>query len=146
TDHSKLSEEPDRLSISAVQSAREAIAEAGWSRTTIEADSTALVVGTSKGPIVDWIDSATAPPVRSSLKSDNSTAGRATVVNGLASLSGEIAKQLKLGFGPRLVLSAACASGLHAVIRAAMMIRSGEAKRAIVVAAEASVHPLFLGS
>jgi 3-oxoacyl-[acyl-carrier-protein] synthase II len=43
-------------------------------------------------------------------------------------------------------LSAACASGLHALIRGAMMIRSREVDRVLVVAAEASVHPLFLGS
>jgi 3-oxoacyl-[acyl-carrier-protein] synthase II len=48
--------------------------------------------------------------------------------------------------GPLLTLSAACASGLHALIRAAMMIRSGEVRQAVVVATEASVHPLFLGS
>jgi 3-oxoacyl-[acyl-carrier-protein] synthase II len=42
-------------------------------------------------------------------------------------------------------LSAACASGLHALIRGAMMIRSGEADRVLVVAAEASVSPIFLG-
>jgi 3-oxoacyl-(acyl-carrier-protein) synthase len=48
--------------------------------------------------------------------------------------------------GPSLTLSAACASGLHALIRGAMMIRSGEADRVLVVAAEASVSPIFLGS
>lgn len=45
--------------------------------------------------------------------------------------------------GPRLTLSAACASGLHALIRAALMLRAGEADRALVVAAESSLHPLF---
>jgi 3-oxoacyl-[acyl-carrier-protein] synthase II len=48
--------------------------------------------------------------------------------------------------GPCLTLSAACASGLHALIRGAMMIRGGEADRVLVVAAEASVSPLFLAS
>jgi 3-oxoacyl-[acyl-carrier-protein] synthase II len=48
--------------------------------------------------------------------------------------------------GAALTTSAACASGLHALIRAAMMIRGGEADRVLVVAAEASVHPLFLAS
>jgi 3-oxoacyl-[acyl-carrier-protein] synthase II len=43
-------------------------------------------------------------------------------------------------------VSAACASGLLALGRAVMMIRAGEARRVLVVAAEASVHPLFLGS
>ena len=37
-------------------------------------------------------------------------------------------------------------SGLHALIHATMLIQSGRVKRALVVAAEASVHPLFVGS
>src|SRR3954464_875948 len=48
--------------------------------------------------------------------------------------------------GPRLTVSAACASGLLALIRGALMIKSGEAKRVLVVGAEASVHELFIGS
>ena len=53
---------------------------------------------------------------------------------------------LQLLDGPALTISAACASGLHALIRATMMIRGGEADRVLVVAAEASVSPIFLGS
>jgi 3-oxoacyl-[acyl-carrier-protein] synthase II len=45
-----------------------------------------------------------------------------------------------------MTLSAACSSGLHALLRAAMAIESGEARRALVVAVEASVHPLFISS
>jgi 3-oxoacyl-(acyl-carrier-protein) synthase len=52
---------------------------------------------------------------------------------------------LKTG-GPSTTLSAACASGLHALIHAALLLRGGQARRVLVVAAEASVHPLFLGS
>jgi 3-oxoacyl-(acyl-carrier-protein) synthase len=48
--------------------------------------------------------------------------------------------------GPRLTISVACASGLVAMIRAAMLIRDRHADRVLVVAAEASVHPLFVGS
>jgi 3-oxoacyl-(acyl-carrier-protein) synthase len=51
-----------------------------------------------------------------------------------------------MGWGPRLTISAACSSGLHALIRATMMLRSGQVDRALVVGAEASVHPLFIGS
>ena len=65
---------------------------------------------------------------------------------GLAQMSAEIAMELQAGRGPRLIFSAACASGLHALIRGAMLIHSGEAKRVLVAAAEASIHPLFLGS
>jgi 3-oxoacyl-[acyl-carrier-protein] synthase II len=89
------------------------------------------VVGTSKGSVDAWTNrDATAPPVDSFLES-TAMAVRAS---------------LPLLDGPGLTLSAACASGLHALIRGAMMIRSGEADRVLVVAAEASVSPLFLGS
>src|SRR5439155_11417411 len=85
-------------------------------------------VGTSKGGISAWV---IAPPVDSFL----------------ASLAVAVRARLPLlDGGPSLTISAACASGLHALIRAAMMIRSGEADRVLVVAAEASVSPIFLGS
>jgi 3-oxoacyl-[acyl-carrier-protein] synthase II len=57
-----------------------------------------------------------------------------------------MARHAGLTDGPRLTISAACASGLHALIRAVMMIQSGEVSRVLLVAAEASVHPLFLAS
>lgn len=94
----------------------------------------AVVVGTSKGNIEDWFD----PPT-----SDNPMEGLSPA--GLGVLAGELSKHLGTR-GPVLTLSAACASGLHALIRGAMMIRSGEVRQALVVAVEASVHPLFLGS
>jgi 3-oxoacyl-[acyl-carrier-protein] synthase II len=64
---------------------------------------------------------------------------------GLGDIAAAVAREWCLG-GPRLTVSAACASGIHALIRAAMMIRAGEVRQALVVATEASVHPLFLGS
>jgi 3-oxoacyl-(acyl-carrier-protein) synthase len=64
---------------------------------------------------------------------------------GVASTAWEVGKALGLSAGPRLTASGACASGLGALVRAAMMIRTGEVDRALVVAAEASVHPLFIG-
>jgi 3-oxoacyl-(acyl-carrier-protein) synthase len=64
---------------------------------------------------------------------------------GLGNIAAELAAEFG-AHGPRLTLSAACASGLHALVRAAMMIRSGEVRQALVVATEASVHPIFLGS
>lgn len=86
----------------------------------------ALVIGTSKGSIEDW------------LNGDVSACG-------LADIAEHVSRGLGIE-GPRLTVSAACASGLGALIRGAMMIQSGEAGQVLVVAAEASVHPLFLGS
>ena len=64
----------------------------------------------------------------------------------MAQVCSQVCDQLQLGPGPQLTISAACASGLHALIRASMMIAAGEVQRALVVATEASVHPLFVGS
>ena len=88
--------------------------------------SAALVVGTSKGSVENWLGGHVSPA-------------------GLADVAAAVADAADL-HGPRLTVSAACASGLHAMVRGAMMIRSGEARQVLVVAAEASVHPLFLGS
>lgn len=85
-----------------------------------------LVVGTSKGSIEDWLNGDVSP-------------------SGLADIAEGVAAGLEID-GPRLTVSAACASGLGALIRGAMMIQSGEARQVLIVAAEASVHPLFLGS
>jgi 3-oxoacyl-[acyl-carrier-protein] synthase II len=87
---------------------------------------TALVVGTSKGSIEDWFDEGP----------------RAA---GLGDIAFELSRGCALR-GPILTLSAACASGLYALARATMMIEAGEVDRALVVATEASVHPLFIGS
>jgi 3-oxoacyl-[acyl-carrier-protein] synthase II len=131
TDHARAAGEWDGSSPRVIQMARragaEAMAEAGWS----EGDDFATVVGTSKGSIESWLPCA------------NST----EMAGGLAlSGLGDIAADLAVCGGPRLTLSGACASGLLALIRGAMLIESGQATRVLVVAAEASVHPLFLGS
>ena len=91
---------------------------------------TALVVGTSKGPIEDWIDTLDGrrPP---------------NVTLGLARIAADVAAALGHGQGPRLTLAGACASGLLALIRAADLIRQGTCDQALVVAAEASTHRLF---
>jgi len=61
-------------------------------------------------------------------------------------LSWDLSEHFEMPLAPRLTISAACASGLHALIRACWMIQSGQVRRALVVAAEASLHPLFLAS
>lgn len=116
----------DRLGLIAAREAIDAIPDAA----KLLADSrTALVVGTSKGAADEWLDS---PAI--------------TRPFGLGALTDHLAAALGHGVGPRLTLSGACASGLHALIRAAMLIEHGDADRALVVAAESSMHPLFLQS
>ncbi|HSZ54507.1 MAG TPA: beta-ketoacyl synthase N-terminal-like domain-containing protein [Tepidisphaeraceae bacterium] len=97
-------------------------------------DNAALVVATSKGPVESWL----APPSRLS-----DVMG--PIDFGLSRVASDVAAALGIG-GPRLTVSTACASGLHALIRGVLMIETGEAHRVLVVAAEASVHPLFIGS
>ena len=135
-DHSKVplefsGDSPSRVSGLAIRAAREAIE-------TIGADNraeAALVVGTSKGPVENWLR-----PLSMLWDVDGLVCRR-----GIASVAADVAAATGLN-GPRITISAACASGLHALIRGAMMIQSGEARRALVVAAEASVHPLFVSS
>ena len=135
TDHARvsleLSNHRPRVSQLAILAAHEAIASTAVGVIDPQA---ALVVGTSKGPIEDWLK----PPSRLSDVQHPADFG-------LAGPASDIARELGIT-GPRLTLSAACASGLHALIRGAMLIQSGEARRVLVVAAESSVHPLFLAS
>ena len=132
-DHARVSlDQPvecSRATRLALRAAREAIAHAGWDEKATRDDATALIVGTSKGTIEDW-----------------TTAGRIATCDGLSEIASDVARFCNFANGPRLTLSAACASGLHALIRATMMIRSGQVTRALVVAAEASVNPLFVAS
>ena len=57
----------------------------------------------------------------------------------------QIADRYQL-IGPRLCLPAACATGTHAVIRAAGLILDGQADRVLAGAAEASLTPLYLAA
>lgn len=129
SDHSivkKQWERKSRVVGLAIDAAREAVGDAGWSDEQFQ--SAGLVIGTSKGRIVDWLASAEADPA------------------GVGAVANEVASDLSLDSGPRLTVSAACASGLVALMRGVLMIKSGEAKRVLVVAAEASVHEMFISS
>jgi 3-oxoacyl-[acyl-carrier-protein] synthase II len=98
--------------------AHEALGQSGWS----SEDEFATVVGTSKGSVERWLAGQVDP------------AGLADIASSLG------------GAGPKLTISGACASGLLALIRGVILIHGGEARRVLVVAGEASVHPLFVGS
>lgn len=113
----------------AMSSITQAIEKAGWNQTLISDPRTALVVGSSKGPIDQWI---------AQIEGKTSVSGWM----GLAEPAARIGMQLGM-CGPRLTYAAACASGLHALIQANEMIQSGQVDRAIVVGCESSVHPIF---
>ena len=123
----------------AVRVAKEAAGRSHWTCRHLADDATALLVGTSKGPIENWMSALL------HMHSGGYVVGGLDL-SGMGQVAAVVAAELGVGYGPRLTLSAACASGLDALIRAAMMIEHGEADRALVVATESSVHPLFLGS
>lgn len=108
------------------------------SRASLASPRTALIVGTSKGTIESWMPEVTrrAPATLSDVEAGSF---------GLAEIASRLGRAFNMT-GPRLTLSAACASSLHALIRGVMMIRAGEVDRALIVASESSLHPLFLGS
>ncbi len=116
-----------RVTQLALRAAREAIGQANWKGDALVDDRTALLVGTSRGPIHQWIEGGSPPPAM-----------------GIHATARDVAEELSIGQGPKMTFSAACASSLHALIRACMMLRAGEVDRAIVIGAEASLHPLFL--
>lgn len=105
-------------------------ASVGW--TNEQRRSATLVVGTSKGPIDDWL---IAPSTLSDLEAGF----------GIASLAGELAATLDIR-GPKLTTCSACASGLYALARGVMLLQNHEADRVLVVASESSLHPIFLRS
>ncbi|HEX8323777.1 MAG TPA: beta-ketoacyl synthase N-terminal-like domain-containing protein [Tepidisphaeraceae bacterium] len=117
-----------RVSQLAIHAARQAHDTVG--RPALNHPRTALVIGTSKGPIEDWIDQLNGqrPP---------------DITLGIGRVAVDIAHALGQAYGPRLTLAGACASGLHALIRASDLIRQGTCDHALVVAAEASTHALF---
>jgi 3-oxoacyl-[acyl-carrier-protein] synthase II len=87
---------------------------------------TALVVGTSKGTVEHWTNSPVEPI-------------------GLHEIASSIAAAFSIA-GPRTTVSAACASGLHALFRAKLMLDRNEADRVLVVASESSLGDIFTGS
>lgn len=140
TDHSPAAlpreQGSDRLCQLSVHAARAAMAMADWD----DASRAALVLGTSKGPVETWLS----PPPGIAQIAHVSPAGHLRDF-GVGQTATRVADELRMAAGPRFVLSAACASGLYALVRAAMLLYSGEAERALVIAVESSLHPLFRG-
>ena len=111
--------------------ADEAIAAAGWDAAACRDDQTAMCGATSKGD----------PAVILATRSGRHSAERflAGWPNGPGRM---LANRLGIG-GPLICPVAACATGTHALVRAAQMIRDGDARRVLVVAGDASLSPLL---
>lgn len=67
-------------------------------------------------------------------------------ISGLHEIAEALSSRLELMTGPKLTVSAACASGMHALFRAAMLLQQGDADRVLVVASESSLHEAFIHS
>ncbi len=141
SDHSKIPgySGPLRILPMAHRAAAEALSHARWPPSLCASPDTALIVGTSKGTIESWLPQSKGSGVFEKTPDPFDFCG-------LSQLAEFLAPKFHFGPGPRLTLSSACSSGLHALARAALAIESGEARRALVLAADASVHPLFISS
>jgi 3-oxoacyl-[acyl-carrier-protein] synthase II len=133
SDHARVAGFPgERRTVAmALHAAAEALGGAGWNASDCGGEETALIVGTSKGIIEPLLKSKGSGVFEKTLDPFD---------------FGELAERFHFGWGPRLTISSACSSGLHALARATMAIQGGEAARVLVVATEASVHPLFISS
>lgn len=127
-----LSRKWSPVTTAALHVARQAVAESGWSAAELE--DAALVVGTSRGNAAGWL----APwPGRRPFK----------LMAASNTIHSEPAAAVSIEFGiagPNHVLASGCSAGLDAVGVAMMMLRSGVAERALVVAVDLPLVPLLL--
>ncbi len=122
------------------------LAKSGWTREQWQDETTLCVVATSKGSIVSWLNAREGGDVaamRKIISIPDPAAELCTM--GLASTDVILGQALGLR-GPRKTIIGACASGLMAVHHAVGMLQHGCARRALVVASDASLHPLFLAA
>lgn len=135
---------PDQLDRSielGVFACLQALATAEWNAEVCSQGDTALFVATSKGPILRLLDACAAQHVGKQLSENLAW----HVALGPAALQTVLTKLINPG-GPVQTHVAACAGSLVAMHRAYHGISRGEFKRAIIVAADASIHPLFENS
>jgi len=121
-------------SMAATHVAREAVEDAGWSGEDLR--DAAIVLGTSRGNAAGWL----APwpgrrPFRTMAVSNTIHNEPATAVS------------IQLGIqGPSHVLASGCSAGLDALGVAMMLLATGRAERALVVAVDLPLVPALLES
>lgn len=120
------------VTMAALEVARQAIAEAGWSAGQLH--DAALVVGTSRGNAAGWLGPW---PGRRPFK----------LMAASNTIHSEPASAITIEFGitgPNHVVASGCSAGLDALGLAMMMVRSGLAERALAVAVDLPLVPLLL--
>ncbi len=120
-----------------------AVRDAGWSAADLAAPDTHLFAATSKGPVLTQLDALGQLRGNDFSSFDRATAWQ--IALGPAAMACWVGDYIGVG-GPRHTTVGACAGSLLAVHRAAAELRRGTCKRAIVIAADASLHPLFEAS
>ena len=118
----------------AERAGRQALADAGIEPESNQASTTDLWIASSKGAILTVLD-----------PSQRRLPGLDAIVMGP---HGHLAEHVRrrLGLGLTAAPVAACATSLIAMLGAADAVREGRSDRAIVIAVEAALHPLFVRS
>ena len=118
--------------MAALQVAREAIADAGW--TADDLRDAALVLGSSRGNAAGWLGPW---PGRRPFR----------LMAASNTIHSEPAAAISIEFqitGPNHVLASGCSAGLDAIGIAMMLVRCGAAPRALAVAVDLPLVPLLL--
>lgn len=120
------------VTMAALHVAKQAAAEAGWSKD--ELAGAALVVGTSRGNAAGWLGEwPNRRPFKLMAASNTIHSEPATAIS------------IELGIhGPNHVVASGCSAGLDALGIAKLLIDSGQAERALVVAVDLPLVPLLL--
>ena len=136
--HCTIPDQLDRSIELGIFACLQALAKAGWNAEVCSNGDTALFVATSKGPVLRLLEACAARHAGTQVSENLAW----HVALGPAALQTALTKIINPS-GPVQTHVAACAGSLVAIKRACNGINRGEFTRAIIVAADASIHPLF---
>src|SRR5205814_292639 len=144
--HSRAKIETDVVEARIYELARRAAHQALAGATITNNSDLAIIIGTSKGPVESWLTTLRQRDLNAAVHSQQAGASHSTrdagvspafppsrserdtpsaqfnpLPSGLSDIASDLAEHLNLPQSIRLTTSAACASGLHALIRAAML-------------------------
>ena len=132
----------DRSILLGLHAALAACQHAQWPGEYLAADDSCLFVATSKGPSITWISALDAMRNSPGHRLDEDQAWH--IAMGAGAMGAATSAVLGC-HGKVHTTVAACAGSLVAVHRAVRALRAGECRRALVLAADSSLHPLFDG-
>ncbi len=131
----------DRYEQFAIVAAREAMADAGLDRESLDGDRTGVVIGTGLGGL------ETLQTVADTLRDKGPRrVNPFTIPKIIANLASGLVSIEFGARGPNLASVSACATGSHSIGDAARLIAMGDADAMIAGGAEATIHPICLAS